>query len=74
MNAKDKDYLNLMAKEVDKHLPDNHGFILLAVPFTTNPEAPFYYTASVNREDAIRLLKSFLFKCGEAENWMNHIR
>ena len=35
----DKDYLQGIAREIDKRLPDNHGFILLTFPFGEDPGA-----------------------------------
>lgn len=70
----DKEYLKQMAREVDKYLPDNHGFILIAVPYSTDSNAPMTYISSLSRTDAIKVLKSFLFQTGEEENWMKDIR
>jgi hypothetical protein len=68
----DKEYLKEAARVVESKLPDNHGFILLAIPF--GPDARLSYIASIQREDAIKVLKEFLFHCGAAEEWMQHIK
>lgn len=68
----DREFLKLAAEAVEAKLPDNHGFVLLVVPFG-QPEPQVAYIAKANREDAIKMLKTFLFRIGEGENWMNHI-
>lgn len=72
-DPKDKDYLRQIGKEVDKRLPDNYGFILLALPIGESPNNRLAYIASVKREDAIAAMKEFLIKCGAEEDWMKHI-
>jgi hypothetical protein len=59
-------------------LPDNHGFILMVVPYGSG-EGRLEYLSNLKREDAINLLKEFLIKeflikCGAEEDWMKHIR
>jgi hypothetical protein len=74
----DKEYLRLMAEQVKAKLPDNHGFLLLTAPFgdlpAGAPENRTTYCSNMKREDAIKLLKEFLFRIGEAEDWMKHIK
>lgn len=71
----DKEYLNLAAKAVHERLPDNHGFILLAFPFNgTDENNRVAYVSNARREDAIKVLKEFLFRAGAKEDWMAHIR
>lgn len=69
----DKQYLVEMAKAVESKLPDNHGFIILAAPFVEGNNR-LTYISSMNREDAVKLLCEFLFKCGAEEDWMKHIK
>lgn len=69
----DKPYLTEIAKEVDKRLPDAHGFIVLAFPFEKQGDNRLSYISNANREDCIKALKEFFFNIGEKENWMNHI-
>lgn len=69
----DKEYLQLATKAVHDKLPDNHGFLLLTLPFGSD-EALTAYASNVKREDAIKLLKGFLFRIGESEDWMKHIK
>ena len=74
MNEKphDKEYLNQAAKAVDALLPDHHGYIIFAVPFTGGDKR-LKYTSNLSRKDAIKVLKEFLIVgCGE-EEWMKHI-
>lgn len=68
----DKDYLRLAAKAVESKLPDQHGFILLTMPF--GPNSRLSYTANIDRSYAINVLKEFLFQVGQEENWMKHIK
>jgi hypothetical protein len=70
----DKEYMNEAARAVDAKLPDNHGFILLAVPFGEGENKRLTYISSMKREDAIKVLKEWFFHIGEAENWMEHIK
>ena len=68
----DKEYLKLASVEIAKKFPDNHGFILLVAPFGEHGRTN--YTSNIQRTDAIKLLKEFLFRIGEAEDWMKHIQ
>lgn len=68
----DKDYLRNMAKEVEKHLPDNHGFILLAFPF--EPGGRMIYTSNAERAGALCALKEFLIANKVEEDWMKHVK
>lgn len=70
----DKQYLVEMAKAVESKLPDNHGFIILAAPFGESDNNRLTYISSMSREDAVKLLREFLFKCGAEEDWMKHIK
>lgn len=70
----DKEYMTTMAKSVKRALPDNHGFLLLTYPYGDDPGGRVTYTATCNREDGIKLLKEFLFKIGQAEDWMQHVK
>ena len=70
----DKDYMRTMAVRVKQALPDNHGFLLLTYPFGDDPNGKVTYTATCNREDGIKLLKEFLFKIGQVEDWMQHVK
>jgi hypothetical protein len=69
-----KEYLTLAAKAIHDKLPDNHGFLLLVVPFNAEGDGRTAYISNCEREDAIKLLKEFLFRIGEAEDWMKHIK
>lgn len=70
----DKEYLKEAARAVEAKLPDNHGFILLVAPFGSGPNNRLAYIASMQREDAINVMKEFLLKAGAAEDWMRHIK
>jgi hypothetical protein len=68
----DKDYMREAAKAIGDRLPDNHGFLLLTAPF--GEDGRMFYVSSMVREDALSLLKEFLLKSGESEDWMKHIK
>lgn len=70
----DKEYLKLAAQEVEQHLPDNHGFILLVAPFGDGGTGRCNYISTMTRPTAINLIKEFLIKCGHEEDWMKHIK
>lgn len=67
-----KQYLNDGAKAFQDHLPDHHGFIILAVPFEGGDQR-VKYVSNLKREDAIKVLKEWLFRVGEHEEWMKRI-
>lgn len=67
----DKEYLKLACKAVEKHLPDNHGFILLTFPFGV--EGRVAYSSNGDRKDCIAMMKEFLIRTGNEEEWMKHI-
>ena len=69
----DKEYLKLAADEISATFPDNHGFVLLVTPFNV-ADARAHYISNITREDAIVMLKEFLFRVGSAEDWMKHIQ
>lgn len=70
----DREYLKEAAKAIDAKLPDNHGFILMAVPLGEDKERRLTYISSLKREDAINVLKEWLISCGAEEDWMKHIK
>lgn len=72
--AGQREYLREMAKVLKSKLPDNYGFIVLAVPLgEPNGTDRVTYLSSIERVDAIATLKEWLLKCGAAEDWMKHI-
>lgn len=71
-NPNDKEWLREAANALQAKLPDNHGFLLLAAPY--GDDGRLYYCASMERADAINLLKEFLLKAGASEDWMKHIK
>jgi len=64
-----QEFLRLAADGISAKLPDGWGFILIAAPLGLTGAVT--YTASVERADAIRLLKELMFHWGEEENWMS---
>jgi hypothetical protein len=69
----DKQYLTECAREIQKHLPDNHGFILLVAPYGDDDKRRLVYISSMQREGAINTLKEWLIKASGEEEWMKHI-
>lgn len=69
----DKDYLIQAARALESKLPDNHAFILIVAPIGAQ-DGRLAYVASMQREDAINVLKEFLLKAGAEEDWMRHIK
>lgn len=70
----DKNYLTDAARLVDARLPDNHGFILLVAPFGEGENNRLTYISSMQRADAVNLLKEWLIKASGEEEWMKHIK
>lgn len=70
----DKDYLQEAAKLIESKFPDNHGFILLVVPFEKGGDKRLSYVSSLSRESAINVLKEWLIKASGEEEWMKHIK
>lgn len=70
----DREYLKNMGRELQKHLPDNHGFILLTFPYGDDSGQRIAYMSSARREDAINVLKEFLIKASGPEEWLKHIK
>jgi hypothetical protein len=70
----DKEYLKEAARTVEAKLPDNHGFILLVAPFGEGENNRLTYISSMQRADAVNLLKEWLIKASGEEEWMKHIK
>ena len=73
-NVMDKEYLKEAARAAGAKLPDNHGFILLVAPFGEGENNRLTYISSMNRADAINVLKEWLIKASGEEEWMKHIK
>lgn len=71
---RDRLYLQSAADAVKKELPDGHGFLLLTFPFNGEGGNRLHYVSNGNRADTIKMLKEFLFRVGESEDWMTHIK
>ena len=69
-----KEYLALAGKAVESKLPDNHGFILMVIPFEGSGDNRLRYVSSIHREQALKVVKKWLYHNGEKENWMEHIK
>ena len=70
-HPKDKHFLQRSIEDVEKHCPDNTAVLIITKKFGSS--GPAQYVANCQREDAIKALKEFLFRIGEAEDWMKHI-
>lgn len=69
--TQDREYLALAADAAKDRLPDDAGFILIT---SWGPEQRARYVSNIDRSTAIKLLKEFLFRNGEEEAWMKHIK
>lgn len=67
-----KEYLQEAAKAVQAKLPDEHGFILFVAPFGEGKR--LVYVSTFDRSDALNVLKEFLLRNDQAEDWMKHIK
>lgn len=70
-----KDYLQLAGDAINEKLPDNHGFILLVAGYgEPSKRDRCNYIATMNRKDAVNMLKEFLIQaCGQKDTWLKHI-
>lgn len=68
----DRKYLQNMAEELVKHLPDGHGFILLTFPFERQGDGRTNYISNAERKSAVSAVKEWLYHCGIEEEWMEH--
>jgi hypothetical protein len=65
-----------IGRAINAQLPEGYGFILVisayrtVEPKTENETNTADYIATVNREDAIGVLKTCLFRWGINEQWM----
>jgi hypothetical protein len=66
--------LNDIAHTVDERLPEGHGFIVLAFPFGQSTENRLQYVSNANREDALKVMKEWMIKCGAHEDWMKDLK
>ena len=66
---KDVHYIERAIKSAQNECPDGCALML----FVTDGNCLRYAGARVDREDAIKSMKAWLFNQGEKENWMNHI-
>lgn len=63
--------LQEIARAAHDKLPDSFGFILIVTPFGDGSDyGPAQYASNVNREDAVKALKTILFRWGINDEWM----
>lgn len=58
---------------IESKLPDHHGFIMMAVPYSGG-DGRLKYVSSLKREEAIAVLREALFHFGAEEAWMKDIK
>lgn len=73
-----------LAQLVHAQLPDHCGFIVLVAPFggpaQTGPASQdedqrrAMYASNCQREDAVKILKTMLFRWGLNEEWMKDVQ
>lgn len=68
----DTHYIQLAAEAAKAKLPDNYGILLFAVPLTGGDNR-LRYCSSIPREQAIQVVKEWLYHNGVKENWVKHI-
>jgi hypothetical protein len=67
--------LQAAARAAHSHLPDTHGFILLVMPYSDGTsDSKAQYASNLNREDALAVLKTVLFRWGVNDEWMQSIK
>lgn len=70
-----RETLQAACRAANGQLPDTHGFILLVAPFGDGTgECEAQYASSMSRDDAIKILKTLLFRWGVNEEWMNNLK
>lgn len=63
--------VEVAAQVTGRALPKNCGFIIVAMPLGAPPDQGIArYSGNVNREDAVAILKTLLFRWGINEEWM----
>lgn len=71
-DANTRTHLQEIAQSVDDQLPDGWGFILMAFPYN-EPNGRLNYVAKCSREDGIRIVREWLSKQGNPEDFGKHI-
>lgn len=67
--------LQMAAKSAHAQLPDTHGFLLIVTKFGDGTgEGGADYVSNIKRDDAIKVLKTILFRWGANEEWMTNIK
>lgn len=66
--------LNDIAHAVNERLPEGYGFFVMVFPFKEGPDNRANYTSNANRSDILNVMKEFLIRNGEAEDWMKDIK
>ena len=73
-HAINSERLQAIARAAHAELPDHCGFILLVSPFGDGDNNTADYISNVNREDAIKILKTLLFGWGYNDEWMKNCK
>lgn len=72
MAEMNRQFLQLMAEDVSKRLPDKWTFIVLAAPVGEGGQ--LVYASNMKRADAINVLREFLIKASGPEEWLKHLK
>lgn len=67
-----KEWMISAMRAAESKMPDSHAIMLFSYPIGHPGE--LRYSSTMAREDAIILMKQWLFVLGEKEAWMNHIK
>jgi hypothetical protein len=57
-----KDMLQTIAKDIQKLLPENFGFVFLAYEFGDNDDRTMLYTSNSERDDVCKAMLDFVTK------------
>lgn len=70
-NPGDREFMHRACGAAHRELPDGYCFILIAA--SPGEDQRLFYGSNMDRKTAIRVLKEWLIKAGEAEGWMKHL-
>lgn len=68
----DKEWMIEAMKAAEYKMPDQQAIMLFSYPI--GRPGNLRYSSTLSREDAITLVKQWLFAQGEKEAWMEHVK
>jgi hypothetical protein len=71
-DANTRTHLQKIAHSVNEQLPEGWGFILMAFPYD-EPNGRLNYVASCKREDGIKVVREWLKKQSNPDNFGKHL-